>query len=552
MKFYIWLLTYNQHPRDKIRRYENNQKVDKFDEYDTFDSRGLLYEEESIKEMPLIVKKDEGWVHTSMPFYLYHDNKAFSGQYKQKATREPEKKGKVKEDIIQDYIYANKRKPVVVQEEVIQPQVVIKEKKEFTHTPMPFFLYGDDVESKGKYKQPEVKPTRKKPEVGEEVLTNFIYAPRKKETPRPVVVEKKEDPWVHTPMPMFMYYEDTIYKGKEVSNGVQKPTKSPKSAEETIQPNYVYQPEKQAEPVFIEPESSKKVVPVVVAKVADEKKKDSGIKPVKRETMEDHPIKPRHKPVHSIPPPEMEHVDMPSALLPRPPNIQEKFEPSVTKEDTSPVILIPATLREVSPEKPKSRDSPVKQTSNLMKSYREQTKAIERSRLTKMDELDDHNDMFVPMEPYKKDPDDCMCVMCIKNKSRMKKPERPFKKNPKSALNDKDHETHQKNKLESRIHRLPKLNKPKKIKDPYANRNRPRRSRPKIEQPIFKPDFSVSFAKFLKKNVETKEIKQKSTNTRNDDYLDSLGDDKPFKGKSRTSLDRGDNLDTYFDNERRR
>jgi hypothetical protein len=549
------LLTYNQHPKEKIRKYENNEKVDKFDEYDTFDSRGLLYDEESIRETPLFVKKEEKWVHTPMPFYLYQDNKAFSGQYRQKNVDEPKKKGRNDEELQSTYIYVNKPKPKPkeIAKVIAAPETVVKEKREFTHTAMPFFLYNDDIVSKGKYTQPEVKQARKQAVVGEEINLDFIYCKKKKpvEVARPVVVKKKEEEeWTHAPMPMFMYYEDTMYKGKETMNIQQEPKKAPKRSDETLQPLYIYKMEREEKPVFLEPESSKKIVPIVVKKTVDKKLDDSESRGVKMDKENDKPIKLDKRFIDAFKPLEMEDVDMPSAMLPHPPNIKKKFEPSQTKEDLPPVILMPTTLKELSPEK--KRDSPVKKTHNLMKSYKDQTHDIEKSKLTKMDELDDHNDMFVPMEPYHSNPKECLCAMCVKNKSRIKRPKRVKKReNPHLPMNDSDLETHQKNKLESRIHRLPKLNKPKKINDPYKNRNKDRRNRPKVERPFIKPDFSVSFTKFLKKNIETKEIKQKNPNTKNDDYLESL-EDGAFKGKSKTSLDKGDNLDRYFDNERRR
>lgn len=496
LKFYIWLLTYNQYPREKICRYENNQKVKNFDEYDTYDSRGLLYEEESIREVPIVRKEKQGFTHWSMPMYLFHDNKAFSGTVEKKDVARTNKRAKTDEHIISMYIWENKHKPEV------------------------------------------------------------IVAPVPVETVRKARPEQKEK-LEHTPMPMYMYHQDTVYKGKFSPNIQKEPKKTPKKVVTDIQPIYIYKPESVVE--FVEPESSKKIIP---KKVKPESSKKIIETPVKVHS-KNNPIRPDvgDEPVHIIKRPlfhlnakKSDDFDMPSAQLPKAPDLETTFEPTETREDVSPVILIPATLREDSPEKPK--EEPRKELNpNLMRSYREQTQNVEKSRLTKLDDFDNGDDMFVPMEPHKKDPKDCQCPMCVKNKSRIKRP-RPMpkkkKKNPMGFEDDEDLEKHQKNKLESRINRLPKLNKPRRIQDPYKNRKRQPKSRPVLSQPEMKPDFSVSFAKFLKKNIETKEIKSKPFESKNDKYLDDLGDDPTPRGKSKTSLGTGDNLDTYFDNQRRR
>lgn len=495
LKFYIWLLTYNQHPYEKIRKYENNEKVKNFDEYDTYDSRGLLYEEESIREVPIVRKEKQGFTHWSMPMFLYHDNKTFSGTAEKKEVAKTNKKAKTGEHIISMYIWENKP----------QPEVVV--------TPVP------------------VKPLAKK-------------------------VVKEKETLEHTPMPMYMYHQDTVYQGKFRPNVQKEPKRAPKKVRTDIQPIFIYKPEPEIE--FVEPESSKKIIPKKVKLESSKKIVETPVKVHSKCTplsadLSDEPIEIKKRPIFHVKAQKVDDFDMPSAQLPRAPNLETTFEPTETHEDATPVILIPATLREDSPEKPKE-DPRNQHNPNLMRSYKEQTQKVEKSRLTKLDDFDDADDMFVPMQPYKKDPQNCQCNMCIKNKSRIRKPRLlPKKKtNPLEFDDDEDLEKHQKNKLESRINRLPKLNKPKKIEDPYKNRKRQPRSKPALSHPEIKPDFSVSFAKFLKKNIETKEIKPKTAESKNDQYLDDLGNDPTPKGKSKTSLGTGDNLDTYFDNQRRR
>ena len=483
-------MTYNHHPHEKIRRYENNQTVEKFDDYDTLDSRGLLYEEESLKQVPIVREEKKGFTHYPMPMYLFQDNKAFSGKVEPKET-----------------VKAHKQ---AVNDETIQPLYIYQNKKKVDPIP--------------------------------------VIIPQGKS--RPV---KEKDVWTHSPIPMYMYHDEKVYQNKFKPNDQKEPGKYPLKTERDDVPVYIYKPVE--EKVFVEPESSKKIIPVVVAKVESPKKKIEEIKEyandnVKPDKMNDTPI--IIKQMSSVPCKKMidDYLDMPSARLPLAPNLEKTFMQTETKEDVSPVILIPATLKEDSPKKEiKKTHNP-----NLMNSYREETKKIEKSRLTKLDDFDNQDDMFVPMNPhvYKKDQDECLCNMCIKNKSRIKRPQiKPKKKSNHLPIPDKDLEQHQKNKLESRIKRMPKLNKPKRIKDPYANRNKPRRSRPTPSQPEIKPDFNVSFAKFLKKNLETKNVKTENSQKKTDNYLDGLGDDPSPRGKSKTSLDDRDNLDTYFDNQRR-
>ena len=476
-----------------------------FDDYDTFDSRGLLYEEESIKEVPIVRKEKQGFTHWSMPMFLFHDNKTYSGKVDKKEVARAHKKGKDDEELLSVYIYQNKKQ--------VQPEEV------------------------------------------------FVSS-RPAKT-RPLIIEDKDE-LVHTPMPMYLYYDDTVYQGKYKPNNQKEPKKTPKKVKTEVQPMYIYKPEIKEE-VFIEPESSKKILPVVVKQESEKLIANDNVVP---DEMNDKPIRIKQRAIFHMKDVVLEDIDVPSSRLPEPPTVN--YEPSITKEDHTPVILIPATLREESPPKTKRKSPKKKKKSpekkekspeklleepkhtynpNLMKSYNDQTEKIEKSRLTKLDDLD-HNDMFVPMKPMtnKSDPKDCLCAMCEKNKSRIPRP-RKLKKKHKNP-EDEDPEAHQKFKLESRINRLPKLNKPKKIRDPYSNRDKPRRNRNAPSQPNIKPDFSVSFAKFLKKNIETKGIKSKNLEDKNDKYLDNLGGDPT--PKSKTSLGEGDNLDTYFDNQRRR
>ena len=456
-----------------------------------------MYEEESIKEIQFVVKEKKGFTHTSMPFYLYHDNNSFAGNYDQKEIAKPHKQAVNDEELISMYIWENKPKP--------KPVVVMKEVKEKS---------------------------------------------------RPVKPKEEEEVWEYTPMPMFMYHEETTFQGKEKPNIQKEPKRSPKKVKLESVATYIYKPV--YEPEFVEPESSKKVVPVIVEKeivkkeiVKQESVRETANDDVRPDKLGDAPISILQRPLFHLNKPAIEDVDLPSPILPPPPNLSIRHEPSETREDVTPVILIPATLREDSPEKPKKKEAPIKHNPDLMRSYKEKTQKIEKSRLTKLDDLDDDDHMFVPMQPFKKDAKECLCSMCVKNKSRIKKPT-VKRKTPLLPVLDSDLETHQKNKLESRIHRLPKLNKPKKIEDPYKNRDKPRRSRPMISQPIIKPDFSVSYTKFLDRNLEKKEIKQKNHEARNQDYLESLGEDPKVRTKSKTSLEGGDNLDTYFENQRRR
>lgn len=302
-------MTYNRHPHEKIKRYENNEKVRNFDEYDTFDSRGLLYKEESVKHVPVVEVREEktGFTHYPMPMYLFHDNKAFSGPVEEKRVARAYKKGGDIEQIQPIYIYENKKKTTKIVEPI----------------------------------QSHSRPIK---EIEKDELTN-------------------------TAMPMYMYHDQKVYQNSFKPNFQKEPTKAPRKTVRDDVPIYIYKPEHEEE--FIEPESSKKIIPTVIAKkeVVKEPLKES-VKEfandnVKPDKLNDKPITIGLKPINHNKIIKDDDLDMPCAQLPFAPNLEKTFQPSETKEDVSPVIFIPATLRQNSPEKIK--ESPKKKKEKVLR-----------------------------------------------------------------------------------------------------------------------------------------------------------------------------------------
>ena len=367
LKFYLWLLTYNQYPQETIRKYERGEKIKYFDDYGTLDSRALQSQKESIKKVPIAKKEKQDFTHWSMPMFSFYDNKTYSGKVKTKEIMEPQTMPKVDEELLPGYFYENKNKVDTQSPKEIKPVVVMKKKEKLI--------------------------------VKENIISDKI--------------ENKE---------------------------IQK--------EEVV-------------------------------------------------------------------------------------------------EDNTPIIIIPTTLNSDSPSKAKEKffEKKVESTDklleepkntlnpNLMKSYNDKTEKIEKANLTNMDDLD-HKDVFASIQRInnKKDPIDCKCAMCEKNKSRFIK----IRKFQIKTNNGEDLETQQINKLESRIKKFPKLNKSKIIIDPYASIDKTRSNRHTPSQPNIKTDFSASYTKFLKQNIESKEIKSTRINSRREKFFENL--EGTLTPNSKTSL----------------
>ena len=159
-------MTYNHHPHEKIKRYEDGKNVEKFDDYDTLDSRGLLYEEESLKQVPIIREEKKGFTHYAMPMYLFHDNKAFSGKVEKKEIARAHKKAVDNESVQPIYIYENKKKvetepvPVIIPQGKSRPVI---EKDVWVHSEMPMYMYHEEKVYQKKFKPNDQKEPKKYP-----------------------------------------------------------------------------------------------------------------------------------------------------------------------------------------------------------------------------------------------------------------------------------------------------------------------------------------------------------------------------------------------------
>ena len=468
LKFYIWLLTHGRHPTEKIKQYENDQTVEKFDEYDTFDSRGLLYVEDSIREVTTIVREENiGFTHTPMPMFLYRDQTIFKGINEQKNIILAKKKPVTQKQVHDNYIWENKKQ---------------------VHTPIP------------------IETARTRPIKQKDDLTSFK-------------------------MPSYNYYDNKVTQGKVQAKYIEDPIKKAVQ-DETLQPVYIYRPPVQIISLpesEIESKRSNKVIllPVMVPLVISEKVLPMGGNKLQPDLSKDTFMNPL-EPINISPNvfPNEGGYDEPLMLLPNAPLFNTplpKEIPVKVEEDHTPVI-IPIIIEEPvysekKVESPKKNRRP-DLNENLMKSYKDKTENMEKEKLMKLDDLDHEDDMFIPVKPHhNKDPSSlaCNCPMCIKNASRIKLPiKKKFKpdpnaRTPKTETKITNPDEAQRAKFDSRINRLPKRFKPiKTFEDPYKHKalgtrgTRPSQNRG--GQPDFGTKFDTSLMRFMKKNLDDMKV----------------------------------------------
>ena len=509
LKFYIWLLTYNRYPHEKIRQYENNEQVEKFDGYDTYDNEELLYKEDPIHKEPK-VKVRKPFEFAPVPMFLFCPSKILRGKDPKIVLEKPSGKPIQINQVHPPFFWIPEKKKVKVKpvpRTVVAPVKHEEDRIEFSESPM--YLYNDNTVIRGQVDDsPKLKP-KGIPVQNEQINEIYIY----QKIEKPKHTERVE------PELKSHSHSNQSYSHSKISHHSEKR-------------EYV------------------KTVPIVVSEPIELSEKElpySGDRS-SVEQVNDSPIEIQELNISPHSYPYFEDPDFTCILLPPVPVKAERFQPL---EDSTP-LLIPHKHKEHS-----RSNSPRKHelAPDLLKSYKESTEKMNRKRLMKIDDAYDQDDVFVIADKKKnKDHPQCNCQMCVFNTSKIRIPSR-YKglKNPRSINRNLAPEEQQRLKMQSRINKLPKASRhKKKHDDPYKNRETSKIKPP--SQPNIKPDFSASMTKFFKRNVEDHKINMDSIEERNLKYMESIDPTETLgsRPESRTSLDVHDNLDRYLESQSRK